>query len=71
MLIDGKTPYLNRIGVNPKSEEAWELLVTTWWAMGEKDLSTQAAVTLIRINPNHPLGKIYRQELKKLHKETK
>lgn len=42
---------------NPREQEAWEMLVIAWWAMGEKDLAKQAAESLLRIDPSNALGK--------------
>ena len=40
-----------------KNKEAWELLATACWAIGDKELARQAVESLVRIDPEHPLGK--------------
>ncbi len=40
---------------DPKNVEAWELLATAWWAVGQKDQASKAADSILRIDPNHPI----------------
>lgn len=57
---------------NPNSVEAWELLATTWWTMGEKKKARQTVQLLLRLQPNHPFGKrSFEPEVEKDEKEKK
>ena len=39
----------------PQNAEAWELLASAWWAMGEKDKAREAVKALLRLQPDHSL----------------
>ncbi len=55
------TKVVNRtkelIRSNPKDVEVWELLATAWWALGEKEKARKAVESLLRIEPDHRLGR--------------
>lgn len=58
------------VRVNPDSAEAWELLVESWWVMGEKSKAREAAKVLLRLQPDHPFGKSsFHDEMEKMKKE--
>ena len=40
---------------DPKNMEAWELLASAWWAVGQKERAARAADSLLRIDPQHPI----------------
>ncbi len=55
---------------NPDSVEAWELLVSAWSEMGEKEMARQAATVLLRLDPDHSLGKsVFSEERKRIEQE--
>lgn len=55
---------------NPDYIPAWELLVSAWSEMGEKDLAHQGAMVLLRLDPNHPIGKsVFAKEREKIERE--
>lgn len=40
---------------DPQNVAAWELLATAWWAIGQKDRAANAADSILRLDPNHPI----------------
>ncbi|MBV9079866.1 MAG: hypothetical protein JO102_01965 [Elusimicrobia bacterium] len=42
---------------DPKNIDAWELLATAWWAIGQKDRAAMAAQSILRLEPFHPIRK--------------
>jgi cytochrome c-type biogenesis protein CcmH/NrfG len=44
------------VRADPKNIEAWELLATGWWALGEKEQAKKAVEVILRIDPENALG---------------
>lgn len=40
---------------DPNNVEAWELLASAWWAVGQKERAAKAADSLLRLDPNNPI----------------
>lgn len=58
------------VKANPDEVEAWSLLVETYSRLGEKDLAREGANVLLRLDPNHSLGKsIFRNERERIERE--
>jgi len=43
------------VRADPQNVEAWDLLATAYWAVGQKERASKAAESVLRIDPNHPI----------------
>ncbi len=58
------------VRANPNSTDAWELLISAWSALGEKQLAFQAAENLSRLDPENAVARSVLQRKNDMPKKT-